>query len=225
MRGKPGTVATLLAEDRAAMLPLPARPFEARRTTDVSVDSLSLVRFDTNSYSVPTKYAHRTVKVVATVSEVRIVYEDRLIARHPRCWGREQSLFDPIHYLALLERKPGGFDFARPLEKWDLPECLRGAPPPAGGRRAARDAGVHPGAAAAWRRTPWPSSPTPSSTPSTSGSKTPTASASILEHRADRPTELFRLDGRPHLAGVRVPPTDVSAYASLLAAPDVGVAS
>ena len=41
----------------------------------------------------------------------------------------------------------------------------------------------------------------------------------ILEHRGDRPTALFRLDGRPHLAGVRVPPTDVSAYASLLSAP------
>ena len=54
----------------------------------------------------------------------------------------------------------------------------------------------------------------------------------ILEHRADRPTELFRLDGRPHLAGVRVEPTDVAAYASLLTAPaplvvpeEVGVAS
>ena len=41
----------------------------------------------------------------------------------------------------------------------------------------------------------------------------------ILAHRADRPTELFRLDGRPHLAGIRVAVTDVSAYATLLAAP------
>jgi hypothetical protein len=47
----------------------------------------------------------------------------------------------------------------------------------------------------------------------------PDSIRSVLEHRADRPTELFRLDGRPHLAGVRVPPTDVSAYASLLFTP------
>ena len=106
---------TLLAEDRAAFLPLPPRPFEARRLTQAAADSQSLIRFDTNSYSVPTPYAHRTVKVVATVSEVRIVYEDKLLARHPRCWGREHYRFDPIHYLALLERKPGGFDFAKPL--------------------------------------------------------------------------------------------------------------
>jgi hypothetical protein len=61
---------------------------------------------------------------VGTVDEVRIVFEDRLIARHVRCWDREQFRFDPIHYLALLERKPGGFDFARPLNQWVLPECF-----------------------------------------------------------------------------------------------------
>ena len=32
--------------------------------------------------------------------------------------------FDPVHYLALLERKPGAFDFARPLEDWGLPDCF-----------------------------------------------------------------------------------------------------
>ena len=90
-RGKPGTVASLLIEDRSAMLPIPAKRFEARRVTEVAADSLSLVRFDTNSYSVPTKYSHRPVTVIGTVDEVRIVFEDSLIARHARCWEREQS--------------------------------------------------------------------------------------------------------------------------------------
>jgi hypothetical protein len=40
---------------------------------------LSLVRFDNNDYSVPTQYAHRPITVVATVDEVRIVFEDRLV--------------------------------------------------------------------------------------------------------------------------------------------------
>ena len=83
-----------------------------------------LVRFDRNDYSVPTQFAHRPVIVVATVDEVKIVFEDRLIARHPRCWKKQQPVFDPVHYLALLERKPGGFDHARPLEDWDLPVCF-----------------------------------------------------------------------------------------------------
>lgn len=79
--------------------------------TQAHADSLSLVRFDTNSYSVPVKYAHRTINVVATVDLVRLVFEDRLIADHARRWGRERFLFEPIHYLALLERKPGAFDY------------------------------------------------------------------------------------------------------------------
>lgn len=104
-RGKSGTKAELLAEDRVAFLSLPKQPFEARRLTQASADSQSLVRFDTNSYSVPVQYAHRQITVVATVEEVRLVFEDRLIARHRRCWQKEQYRFEPVHYLALLERR------------------------------------------------------------------------------------------------------------------------
>ena len=229
VRGKSGTVATLLAEDRVAMQVLPTRPFEPRRVTDVSADSLSLARFDTNSYSVPTTYAHRTVKVVATVSEVRIVYEDRLVARHPRCWGREQTRYDPVHYLALLERKPGGFDFARPLETWDLPECY-------GILRRRLEADDRHGTRAFIRvlrllETHSLAQLTDAVDYALDiGIEDPDSIRLVLEHRADRPTELFRLDGRPHLAGVRIPPTDVAAYASLLTAPapvaeEVGVAT
>jgi transposase len=123
-RGKPAPKSELLREDQAAFLPIPKQPFEARRIEDGTVNSESLVRFDTNDYSVPVQYAHRQLLVVATVEEVRLVYEDRLVARHPRSWERERTLFEPIHYLALLERKPGGFDYARPLENWQLPDCF-----------------------------------------------------------------------------------------------------
>ncbi|HEX4132122.1 MAG TPA: hypothetical protein VHZ24_18980 [Pirellulales bacterium] len=124
LRGKSGTKAERLEEERSALLPLPVQECEARRVTHAGADSLSLVRFDTNSSSVPVKYAHRTITVVATVDEVRLVFEDRLIARHPRHWGRERYRFEPIHYLALLERKPGAFDYARPLAEWQLPDCF-----------------------------------------------------------------------------------------------------
>lgn len=216
-RGKPGTVATLLVEDRAAMLPPPARPFEARRVAEVAADSLSLVRFDTNSYSVPTKYAHRTLTVVGTVGEVRIVFEDRLVARHPRCWDRERSCFDPVHYLALLERKPGGLDFARPLAAWDLPECfgvlrrrLEAADPSGHGTRAfvrvLRLLEVYSLAQLT------------DAVEYALGIDVidPDSIRLVLDHRADRPVPLFTLDGRPHLAGVRVESTDVSAYGALL---------
>ena len=124
LRGQTVTKAALLEEERATLLPLPKQRFDARRVAGGRADSLSLVRFDRNSYSVPTEYAHQHVTVVGGVEQVRIVCRDRLVATHPRDWGREQVHFDPRHYLALLERKPGALDFARPLEGWQLPACF-----------------------------------------------------------------------------------------------------
>ena len=39
----------------------------------------------------------------------------------PRSYGREDFVFDPRHYLALLERKIGALDQAAPLQGWTLP--------------------------------------------------------------------------------------------------------
>jgi transposase len=221
VRGKPGTVGTLLAEDRAAFLPLPPRPFEARRLTQAAADSQSLIRFDTNSYSVPTRYAHRRLTVVATVDEVRVVHEDRLVARHARCWGREQYRFDPLHYLALLERKPGGFDYARPLEHWDLParfDLLRR-------RLEAADPAGHGTRAFIRVLRLLETFPLPQVADAVGYAldidvTDPDSIRVILDHRADQPVGLFTLDGRPHPRAVRVAPTDVSAYGALL--PGVG---
>ena len=195
---------------------LPPQAFDARRVTQVNANSLSLIRFDTNSYSVPVQYAHREITVVASVDTVRLVFHGQLVARHPRHWGREQYIFDPIHYLALLERKPGGFDHAKPLETWDLPDCfgilrrrMETEPDGLGTREYIRtlrlletsslselagaveyalDIGIHDA----------------------------DSIRVIVEHRRERPVGLFSLDGRPHLKTVAVAETDISAYQSLL---------
>ena len=122
--GKPAAKAELLADERAALLPPPSESFVAARVEPRSVDSLSLVSFDANQYSVPTEFAHHRVTVVASVDTVRIVAGDRVAAVHRRCWGREQVFYDPVHYLAVLERKPGALDFAAPLGGWELPVCF-----------------------------------------------------------------------------------------------------
>ena len=221
-RGKSGTVGTLLSDDRAAMLAIPSKRFDARRVVPgAAVDSLSLVRFDTNSYSVPTKYAHRSVLVVGTVDEVRIVLEDRLIARHVRCWDRDQSRFDPIHYLALLERKPGGFDFAKPLENWELPDSL-------GLLRRRLEAEDATGSGTrefvrVLRLLEHHSLPQLADAVASALAIDvidPDSIRMILDHRADRPVPVFSLDGRPHLASVQVPATNVAAYGVLLTQED-----
>jgi transposase len=124
LRGKGTAKKDLLKEDQAAFLPLPAAPFDACRKASTAVDKLSLVRFDCNDYSVPVRYAHRTVVVKGYVDRVRICRKDTVIAEHARLWEKEAVAFEPRHYLELLERKPGALDHARPLADWDLPECF-----------------------------------------------------------------------------------------------------
>ena len=174
------------------------------------------MRFDTNDYSVPVQYAHRQLVVVATVEEVRLIYEDRLVARHRRCWARERTFFDAIHYLALLERKPGGFDYARPLEDWQLPDCFALL------RRRLEVADQQHGTRSFIRvlrlLEKFSLSQLTEAVEYALDIDVIDADSirTIVEHRADQPVKLFPLDGRPHLAHVRVETTDVSSYQALL---------
>lgn len=124
LRGKSAPKAQLLLEDKAHFRPLPAAPFDACIKVSTTATSLSLVRFDTNDYSVPSEWAHHPVVVKGYMDRVEIFYKDKLIARHERLWGKEGVAFNPVHYLAVLEGKPGALDHARPLEDWNLPECF-----------------------------------------------------------------------------------------------------
>jgi len=217
LRGKAAPKVELLDEERREfLLPLPSQDFESHRVCNARANSLALVRFDRNDYSVPTKYAHREVTVVATVDEVRLVFENRLIARHTRCWKKQRSLFDPVHYLALLERKPGGFDHARPLEGWELPVCF-------GILRRRLEAEYDSGGTREFIKVL-----RLLENRSVCDLKRAVQQALeigvtdsdgvhlILEFQQDEPVPLFRLDGRPHLKLVCVEQTDVSAYQSLL---------
>jgi hypothetical protein len=106
------------------MLPLPAAPYEACEKISARVSSLSLVRYRGNDYSVPTEYGHRQVWVKGYVHEVVIACASEVIARHQRSYERETVVFDPLHYLALLEQKTRALDQAAPLAGWQLPECF-----------------------------------------------------------------------------------------------------
>ena len=97
-------------------------PYDACDQRSTRVTSLSLVRYRRNDYSVPTAYGHRAVVVKGYVDEVVIVCGSEEIARHRRSYDREVLIFDPRHYLALLERKTGALDQAAPLVGWALPE-------------------------------------------------------------------------------------------------------
>jgi transposase len=124
LRGHQETIGERWERDRAAFLPLAASAYEACEKRVARVSSMSLVRYRTNDYSVPTEYGHRDVLVKGYVHEVVIVCGSKVIACHCRSYEREDMVFDPLHYLALLEQKSRALDQAAPLAGWELPECF-----------------------------------------------------------------------------------------------------
>jgi len=124
LRGKSGTKAELLKEDQAAFLDPPSVPFDACKKQPTRANSLSLVRFDDNDYSVPVDYAHHEILIKGYVDRVDLCHRETVVAEHKRSWGKEGVFFDYLHYLPLLERKPGSLDHASPLVDMNLPECF-----------------------------------------------------------------------------------------------------
>ena len=216
LRGKKKTKNELLQEELPSMLPLPAERFEAHRVDKTSVGPLSLVRFDRNDYSIPTKYAHHPVTVIRTVEKVRLAVNDHLAARHPRSWGKHGTFFNPIHYLALLERKPGAFDFSRPLEEWMLPPCfdlLR--------LRLESDLEGSNGTREFIKVLQLLEKASLSQLAKSVkqalliGATNVDAVKLILEYRRQEPIALFCQDGHPHLKSVRMSKIDLSCYGGL----------
>jgi hypothetical protein len=124
--------------------------------------------------------------------------------------------FEPVHYLALLERKPGGFDHARPLEQWNLPDCfallrrrMEAEDPTSGTRSFIRVLRL-------LERFSLKEVASGVEYALDIGITDSDSIRSVVEYRADGPVRLFSLDGRPHLACVRVETTPVAAYQALL---------
>lgn len=122
LRGHSSSIGERLKADISAMNPLPAAPFEACHHQSGGVSSTSVVRYKDNDYSVPVRYGHRAVWIKGFVDKVVIGLGADIIATHARSYKSGDIVFDPIHYLPLIEQRIGAFDQAAPLEGWALPE-------------------------------------------------------------------------------------------------------
>jgi hypothetical protein len=118
------TIGELFAEERAQLRPFTAA-FDGYVEHTVRASSTCLVNYDRNRYSVPAAYAGKLVSVRAYAERIQVVADEQLLAEHPRCFGRGQSLFNPWHYLPVLERKPGALRDGAPFQQWALPEAFR----------------------------------------------------------------------------------------------------
>ena len=118
-------IADRLAEELAAALPLPPHRFDPCVIRPaVPVDKSQTVAFDNNRYSVPRPFAFQTVAVKGYVGTVAIVAKGEVVATHAQCLQKHQMIIEPIHYLAILDRKPGVLDAAPAFRDWGLPACF-----------------------------------------------------------------------------------------------------
>lgn len=101
------TVAGAFAEERSRLLALPDPLPETDLITPIEVDKTAFVRLDTNRYSVLPEYSERTVTLVASDTEVRLLDGEKVIGRHARSWGRKQIVEATEHREALLAQKRG----------------------------------------------------------------------------------------------------------------------
>jgi hypothetical protein len=124
LRGHMNTISERMQADIAAFMALPSAPYDACHKVATRVSSLSLVRYRNNDYSVPTRYGHQEVLAKGYVDRVEIVCRGEIIAVHARSYDTADFVYNPLHYLALLEHKTKALDQAAPLDDWQLADCV-----------------------------------------------------------------------------------------------------
>lgn len=122
---KDRTIDEIFAEEKSNLLTLPVSPFDGYQESTASVSSQLLIRFDRNRYSVNAVAANKTVTIRAYADRVIMVFNDKVVGMHRRHLGRDKTIYDPWHYVAVLEQKPGALRNGAPFKRWELPASLQ----------------------------------------------------------------------------------------------------
>jgi transposase len=118
------TIAECFSEEQPLLRPITAQ-FDGYVEHLLRVSSTCLVRLDRNHYSVPAVWVGQFVSVRVTADRLRLVADGDIIAEHARCFSRDKFIFNPWHYLPVLERKPGALRHGAPFQDWDLPVSIQ----------------------------------------------------------------------------------------------------
>ncbi len=120
--GQKQTIGQAFALEKAYLRALPVRDYDCCSRQPVTLNPYSQVVFETNRYSVPVDRAQRNLVLKAYPFKIVFQGQTEILATHPRCYGREEDVLDPLHYLPLLEQRPAAFDYAKPVrqlkEQW-----------------------------------------------------------------------------------------------------------
>jgi transposase len=117
LAGRTEAVGAAMLVEQPHLLPMVSELFELAETSFSTVDGFRCVRVRTNRYSVPLRPGTK-VEARVNADSVELWYEGRRVARHERCFNRQQKILDLEHYLDVLERKPGALAGSTALAQW-----------------------------------------------------------------------------------------------------------
>jgi transposase len=117
------TIWSMFEAERPKLVPYAGR-FDGFHSITTSVSKTCLVRFDSNKYSVAAKAVGRPVDVHAYADRLVIRQDGEIVGEHPRRFGRNQTVYDPWHYVPVLARKPGALRNGAPFKDWVLPGAI-----------------------------------------------------------------------------------------------------
>jgi transposase len=117
------TIWQMFEAERPSLVPYAGR-FDGFHAVPASVSKTCLVRFDNNRYSVAAGAVGRPVEIRAYADRIELRQAGRIVGEHRRCFGRDQTSFDPWHYVPVLARKPGALRNGAPFKNWVLPAGL-----------------------------------------------------------------------------------------------------
>jgi hypothetical protein len=118
------TIADVFEDEKPALMRMPTASFDGFHSVTASVSKTLLVRFDYNKYSVAARALGRPVEVHAYADRIVIRQGDDIVAEHDRRFGREQTVYDPWHYVPVLAKKPGALRNGAPFKQLALPPAL-----------------------------------------------------------------------------------------------------
>ena len=117
------TIWQIFEAERPSLVPYAGR-FDGFHAVPAAVSKTCLVRFDNNSYSVAAGAVGRPVEIRAYAERIELRQAGHIVGEHRRCFGRDQTMFDPWHYVPVLARKPGALCNGAPFKNWILPSGL-----------------------------------------------------------------------------------------------------
>jgi transposase len=120
---KEQTIAAVFDQERHHLPTVPTL-FDAYLEHQLRVSPLSLISFDRNRYSVNARAVGKIVSLRAYADRVLMVRDGEVVGFHRRHLGRDKVIYDPLHYLEVLKRKPGALRNGAPFKDWVLPEPI-----------------------------------------------------------------------------------------------------